>query len=308
VPDVEHLTFQPRIRAQGTAARRQAAGLAVLGALAIGAVGAACGAGGHPARPAAAITPTPTPTSTATPATTPVTGMVTIAVTPEAIPVLAIAIRAIRTAQPAVQLHVQTVPPTALATVLHRGGPTMVVSSDQATLAAMAQESLIYQPVPFVRTKLQLVVAYRDPLGIRSLADLEKPQVRTVLVAPSTLTGQASSRLLGAAGVSVPSQASVATPAAAVAAIQAGQADASLLEVPDAVAAGSAIRAFDIPDADNVITAFSLGIPRTAGSSPLVQAIDNALLVGPGSQALVAAHYLLPGPLPTAAAAAGSGD
>ncbi len=304
MPDVEHLTLQPRPLHHGTAARRRAAGLAALSALAIGVLGAACGAGGHPTRSAPAIPPA----STATPASTPLTGALTIAVTPEAIPVLDIAIRAIRAAQPALQLLVQTVPPTALASVVRQAGPMLVVSSDQANLAALAQESLIYQPVPFVRTKLQMVVSYQDPLGIRSLADLEKPGVRTVLLAPDTLTGQASSRLLGAEDLSLPSQAMVATPAGAVADIETGKADASLLEVPDAVAAGSAIRALEIPDSDNVITIFSLGIPRTVASSALVQAIDTALLVGPGSQALVAANYLLPGPLPTAAAAASGGD
>ena len=273
---------------RGTASRRRIAELAVLSAAGVASL-AGCGA---VSRPISA--PPTTGLVTASTVATTVSGQLRVIATSEASPILGIANRSLRMADPAWHLQTTTAPPGGLVEVARLSKPGLVVSSDRAALTELAQEGVTYQPVAFIRTKLQLVVAPADRLGIRSLADLEKPGVRTVVVASTTLTGQATEQLFGAEGLTIRTEPPAASPAAAVAAIQAGRADASLLEVPDAIAAGSAIRSFDLPDDQNVVTTFFLALPRTGVADPLAGVVANALIVGVASQALTAANYLLP--------------
>ena len=256
----------------------------------------------------------PTTTSVASTTTAPVTalhGTVIVAATPDAAPVVAIVDQAMAAAEPGVHLRVLTVPADVSATTIRSEGADLVVSSAPTALEALSGAGVTYQPVVFIRTKLRLVVAPTDPHAIKTVSDLSRPGIRVVLVNANTLTGQASERALGANGVSVTTLPAVATPQAAVAAIDAGRADASLLEIPDVDAAGSHVRAFDLPDQENVITQFSYALVRraTTGSiGPLVQQVAADLSAGPVSDALVAANWLLPAATaPTGSDTAGSG-
>jgi molybdate transport system substrate-binding protein len=231
------------------------------------------------------------------PATVAPSGPVRILDTPDTEHVMAIAVKAIRSSQPQLDVQLTTSPAPKLQAAASTTGAAIVISSDRAELGALASADVTYQPVAFIRTKLQLVVAPNDPLGIRTLADLDRPDVRVVLLTSSTSTGRATQQLIGANGLTIDVVGTVASPAAAVTAITAGGADATVLEVGDAVAAGSTIRAFDIPDDQNVITQYSLALVRSAASGPQAapaQEVASALLDGPGSQALLSAHYLLP--------------
>jgi molybdate transport system substrate-binding protein len=222
---------------------------------------------------------------------------------------MAIAVKAIEAADPQLKVELITTPASGFQAAVSANGAAMVVSSDQAELGALAASDVIYQPVGFVRSKLELAVAPSDPLGVKNLADLEKPGVRVVLVASSTATGQASHQLIGADGLTVDVAATVATPAAAVAAIRADRADATLLELRDAVTAGSSIRAFEIPDEQNVITRYSLAMVRSASSGPEAGPAQNVardLLGGSATQALLSAHYLLPVPASGPAGSSGA--
>jgi molybdate transport system substrate-binding protein len=281
----------------------RASGLAVLCASGLlSALLGACGSSGQ--RPAAAGTTTTTAPPTATTAPS---GTLTVAVTPDASAVWAIAAPAIEAAAPDLHLQVDDVAATSLATAAGQSVTGLLISSDEAALTQLQQNGAAYQPVPFARTWLQIVVAPTDPKGIKALTDLEKPGVRTVLLEADQLAGQTSQRLLGANGLTVTTVAPAASPAQAVADIDTGRADASLLDVEQAAAAGANVRTFDIPTSDNVVTTYYLAFPKGAPSA-LAQTVAQSLLEGAASQALTADRYLLPAPsTPSGTSSAGGG-
>ncbi|NPV49522.1 MAG: molybdate ABC transporter substrate-binding protein [Armatimonadetes bacterium] len=81
--------------------------------------------------------------------------------------------------------------------------PDLFISLGDKEIAELLDAGKVEgKPTPFLRQDMQLCVQLGNPLGIKSLEDLAKPEVKTVAVCDPMLTiGEAGQKTLEAAGV-----------------------------------------------------------------------------------------------------------
>ena len=215
-------------------------------------------------------------------------GTLGVVVSSDAVDVANVAIPAFRRFDPSQPVTLDVVPADRLVAAASTPGVTTLISSNQAVLSSLAQSGVTYQPIEFVRSILQLIVTRPDPKDVQSLADL--PGGASVGVLPgTTAAGLAAQAVLAGAGLHPVVYASAS---AMVKAVQSGKIQAGLLDLSDVDAAGSAIRAFDLPDGTGA-TDYYVALTKKAGGNA-VQQLISSLLVGAANQALVSANYLVP--------------
>ncbi len=147
-------------------------------------------------------------------------------------------------------------------------------------------------PVTFARNTLTIVT----PPGsdkVDSVSDLGDPGLTVVVCASVVPCGSAADKMFAAAGVT-PSIASRDPDVRSVLAkVESGDADAGIVYVTDAEAAGDQVRTVPVPRAVNQSTAYQ--IVSVAGSSQPALAADwVALVTGETGQQVLKAHGFLP--------------
>ena len=118
----------------------------------------------------------------------------------------------------------------------------------------------------FARNQLQILVAPGNPLGIASIADLARPDLKVVLGDESAPAGRYAAQALRAAGVTVAPVSREADVKAAVAKVTLGEADATIVYVTDVIAAGARGQGVPIADAQNVVAEYPIAVVKTTGN------------------------------------------
>ncbi len=187
---------------------------------------------------------------------------------------------------------------SALVLQIQQGAPADVFASASTKNMTAAQSSgnIKGKPVVFARNTLEIVVKPGNPLGITSLAGLNKANV-VALCAPSAPCGAAADTVLQQAGVTIPTSkvtlgADVKT---TLAQVTSGNADAAIVYVTDAKAVGHAGEAVPIPKSQNVVTSYPIA-PVTGTTNAALANAWIAYVIGPeGQKVLRAAGFLPPG-------------
>jgi molybdate transport system substrate-binding protein len=163
----------------------------------------------------------------------------------------------------------------ALVTQLEEGAQADVFASANAAQmdAAITADLVGSEPLSFARNRLAIVTPAGNPAGIQTAADLGKEGILLVLAQPEVPAGQYAreSVCLMAADTSTYGSDLVARVAANVvseeedvrdvlAKVALGEADAGIVYVSDAVAAGDQVNVVDIPDAVNVIATYPVAV------------------------------------------------
>jgi len=186
----------------------------------------------------------------------------------------------------------------ALATQIVSGAPADVFASaspsDMTTVVAAHLVS--GTPVTFARNRLEIVVKPGNPLGIHSLADLDKAAVVSICV-PTAPCGSTAEQALAKANVTLPtSKVSLgANVDATFAAVTTGDADAAIVYVTNAVTVGTQGVAVPIPPSQNVSTSYPIGVLTTSTNRALAAAWVAYVLGPVGRTTLLRAHFLPPG-------------
>lgn len=185
-----------------------------------------------------------------------------------------------------------------LAVQIEEGAPADVFASASSDLAqALRRKGLIEEPVPLASNRLVVVVPASNPAGIASARDLDRDGVRVVMGAAGVPAGDYARTALAALGLSrVVARAVSQEPdvKGVLGKVATGEADAGLVYVTDARAAGDRVRAIAIParaapDVHYEI-AVVVGSPHAAAARELV-----ARATGPdGRRELAGAGFVLP--------------
>ena len=78
-----------------------------------------------------------------------------------------------------------------LVTQILDGAPADVIATaNTSTMAQLTAKNLVETPVALCRNKLEIAVAPGNPLGIKTLADLNNPGVKLVIGDPSVPVGE----------------------------------------------------------------------------------------------------------------------
>lgn len=176
-----------------------------------------------------------------------------------------------------VELHFAGTPQ--LVVQLQAGAPAdLLASADLTNMQRVVDLGRTASPpVPFARNRLTIVTAAANPHAIRSLADLARPELRVLLCGPEVPAGRYAREALAKAGITLQSRSDEPSVKAVVSKIRLGEADAGIVYVTDATAAGPDVAAVLIPDEHNVVASYPVALLH-GGHAPQVAAAFLAFL------------------------------
>ncbi|MGH3666142.1 MAG: molybdate ABC transporter substrate-binding protein [Egibacteraceae bacterium] len=141
-----------------------------------------------------------------------------------------------------------------LAAQIANGAPADVfASASGGHMDAVAAQGLLQgEPHSFAGNLLQIAVEPGNPLGIRGLVDLGKPDYKVVLAAEEVPAGRYARQALARAGLQVQPVSLETDVRAVLSKVSLGEADAGIVYVSDVTGAGDAVEGVRIPDRQNV--------------------------------------------------------
>jgi molybdate transport system substrate-binding protein len=200
------------------------------------------------------------------------------------------------TSDPGLSLTMNYAGSQALVQQIEQGAPADVfASADTKNMDKLVAKGLVETPKTFAHNKLEIAVAPGNPKHITGLADLEKPGVTLVLADPSVPAGNYARQAFTKAGLPAPKPASNELDVkSALAKVESGDADATVVYVTDVKAAGNKVQGVAIPDNQNVIATYPIAALKASKNLPAAEAYVNEVVSGSGQQALQARGFLPP--------------
>jgi len=268
----------------------------VLAALALTALGAACGTStGTTAAPSASATAVgPTDASAPRGPTGAVTGSITVSAAASLTEPFTSIGEGFRAANPDVEVTFTFDSSGTLARQILAGAPSDVfAAADEASMATLTGEDLIAgSPAVFARNQLTIVVKQGNPANITGLADLAS--AGTISLCGSQVPcGRYADQVLAAADVAIPADSITRgqNVKATLAAVADGDADAGIVYVTDVT--GDKVEAVAIPDADNAVATYPIGVLTNSADRSTAEAFV-AFVIGPQGRATLEAGGFLP--------------
>lgn len=194
---------------------------------------------------------------------------------------------------PGVQVETSLGSSTDLAEQVADGAPGDVLATADAASMEVAQDAgVVTDPVAFATNTLVLVVPADNPADIASLDDLEGST--WVRCADEVPCGRVALAVLADQGVTAEPVSLEEDVKAALEKVTSGEADAALVYASDAVAAGDAVTAIEVPSAGTEPTSYLLGVLDQAASPGLAAEWRALVLSAEGRAALEDAGFTLP--------------
>ena len=187
-------------------------------------------------------------------------------------------------------------PSSGLVEQLIAGAPADVLATaDTKTMDnAVAGNVIDGEPEVFARNTLALVVPKGNPGGVTGLADLAEADLRIAICEPQVPCGAAAGKLLDAAGVTAAPDTLTTDVKEAVSLITLGEADAAIVYLTDAAAAGDDAETIEVPEADSVINNYPVALIADAPNPEGAQAVIDAITGELGQSILGEAGFLAP--------------
>jgi molybdate transport system substrate-binding protein len=181
-----------------------------------------------------------------------------------------------------------------LATQANQGAPAdLFASADEANMKKVTDAGNVADPTTFTRNRLAILVGKDNPKGIKALADFARGDVTFVLCAIEVPCGMFGQPALDKAGVTAKPKSYEENVKAVVTRVTFGEADAGVVYVTDAKAAGKSAQSVDIPGEHNVIAVYPIGVLKQA-SRPDVAAAFEAFVLSAAGQQIMTRYGFLP--------------
>ena len=195
----------------------------------------------------------------------------------------------------------------ALVTQLKEGAEADVFASANVAQVNVAKEAGLVagEATTFVRNRLAIVTPVDNPAGIEGAADLGTEGLRLVLAQPEVPAGRYARESVCTMGIDVGTYGARFTERVAanvvseeedvrdvLAKVTLGEADAGIVYVSDATAAGDQVHVVDIPDAVNIVATYPIA-PLAGGDEVLASAFI-AYLLSDGGQGTLASFGFEP--------------
>jgi molybdate transport system substrate-binding protein len=153
-----------------------------------------------------------------------------------------------------------------LAAQVRQGVPAdVLVTADTTTMAGLRAET--GSPTVVAGNRLTIVTAPGNPRDIAGVTDLARTDLKTVLAAPEVPAGRYSREVLHRQEVVVKPVSQEPNVRAVLTKVELGEADAGMVYVTDATAAGEGVGTVDIPAARNSVAAYPAAVLKTSGHS-----------------------------------------
>jgi len=174
-----------------------------------------------------------------------------------------------------------------LAAQINELAPADVFASANEAQMEVAREHILGGPQVFTQNALAIAIANGNPLGIRSLADLARKDVVTVLCAEQVPCGSAAAALFAAARVRVSPASEEANVTDVLGKVASGEADAGLVYVTD-LARAHGVEGIAIPNTEAAANRYPIAVMDT-GDAPDAAASFVAFVESAQGQAVLTA-------------------
>src|SRR3954449_1040114 len=183
----------------------------------------------------------------------------------------------------------------ALVTQVQQGAPADVIATaDTASMKKLTDAGLVETPTTFAKNTLEILVAPGNPLGIKTLHDLSRVDIKLVTEDETVPAGKYAAQVLERAGVKTNPVSNEPNVKSAVAKVTSGEADATIVYATDVAAAGSKGQGVEIPDAQNVVAEYPIAVVKGSAHQDAAEAFVDAVLHGEGQDALGKHGFLSP--------------
>ncbi|MEV0946958.1 molybdate ABC transporter substrate-binding protein [Rhodococcus sp. NPDC049939] len=183
-----------------------------------------------------------------------------------------------------------------LATQLDQGAPADVfASADTENMTKVVDADLVEgNPVDFAANTLTIVTEPGNPLGIASLADLNRDGTLVVTCAPQVPCGSATQKVETDSGIDLNPVSEESSVTDVLGKVTSGQADAGLVYVSDAVRAGDRVSAVAFPEAAEAVNTYPIAALSASKQPQMAQGFID-LVTGPeGRAVLMQAGFVAP--------------
>ncbi|MGE2727976.1 molybdate ABC transporter substrate-binding protein [Mycolicibacterium vaccae] len=171
----------------------------------------------------------------------------------------------------------------------------VLATADTRTMATAVDAGLVSgAPVAFAGNVLTIVTPPGNPKTVKGFADLAAPGVQVVVCAAQVPCGSATERIEQASGITLTPVSEENTVTDVLGKVTSGQADAGLVYVTDARAAGDKVQTVPFAEAESAVNTYPIGVlAESANQSDARRFVD--LVTGPqGQKTLAAAGFTAP--------------
>ena len=182
-----------------------------------------------------------------------------------------------------------------LVTQLLNGAPADVIATANTdTMAQLTAKNLVGTPVAFCQNKLEIVVAPGNPLGIKTLADLNNPGVKLVIGVPTVPVGEYVTDIEASDNIKFTPVSLQLDDASVLEQVESGDANAALVFVTDVIGAGGKVTGVPIPDAQNKIGTYEIAALSASSNLAAAEAFVKSAVSGDIQTELRSAGFLPP--------------
>jgi molybdate transport system substrate-binding protein len=170
-----------------------------------------------------------------------------------------------------------------LVTQILGGAPADVIATANTdTMAQLTAKGLVETPQAFCQNELEIAVAPGNPLGIKTLADLNKPGVKLVIGDPSVPVGEYVTDIETSDSIHFTPVSLQLSDAAVLEQLESGDANAALVFVTDVIGAPGQVTGVPIPAAQNHIGTYEIAAlvastNLTAAEAFVTSAVSGAI-------------------------------
>lgn len=183
-----------------------------------------------------------------------------------------------------------------LVTQLSQGAfADVFASADTATMTKAVDAGLVAgAPVNFATNTLTIVAPKGNSKNITSFADLGRPGIQVVVCAPQVPCGAATRKLEDTTGIRLSPVSEESSVVDVLGKVASGQADAGLVYVTDAEAAGDDVTTIPFPESGEAVNTYSIAVLQQTKNRVAAQRFVD-LVAGPqGREILSTAGFGAP--------------
>ncbi|MEU4251349.1 molybdate ABC transporter substrate-binding protein [Amycolatopsis sp. NPDC026612] len=164
-------------------------------------------------------------------------------------------------------------------------------SADQATMDKAVQGGVVDgQATVFATNKLAIAVAPGNPKGIKSFADLNKPNLTVITCAAQVPCGAAAKKVETATGVTLKPKSEEQDVKQVLNKVLSGDADAGLVYVTDVTSAAGKADKVDFPEAAQAINSYPIATVK-GGQADLAHQFEEFVVGAQGKNELTKAGF-----------------
>lgn len=174
------------------------------------------------------------------------------------------------------------------------GAPADVLATADTRTMDDAADALATDPQVFATNTMVMVVPAANEAGITGFEDVADGDATYVACVETAPCGALWAAIADEQGVTAPAASLEVDVKSVLAKVTEDEADAGFVYATDAVAAGDAVEAFDVPGAEDHVTAYPIATLDQAGDAALAQEFVDLVLSSTGQGVLADAGFGAP--------------